>query len=199
MESRARASRHEDEEIEMLIPGERHSKHRWTLKPKTVSRALYLLSFALGILACILVQAIARATGILPSLKSHQHSFNDSASHFPPDDPNNWKPSLFPPDVGYPGPTPTGMEPAVLATASAYPTHMGSAGLVPPTFIIGTNKTDGFNLFKSWGSLSPWYSVSSAEFGLPEARVDAPGACHITGVHVLHRHGARSALIPKYR
>ncbi|KAG8690559.1 hypothetical protein FRC11_010746 [Ceratobasidium sp. 423] len=56
---------------------------------------------------------------------------------------------------------------------------------------MGTNRTDGFNLFKSWGNLSPWYSVSSADFGLPDAGVDAPETCRITGVHVLHRHGAR--------
>ncbi|KAF8684962.1 Phosphoglycerate mutase-like protein [Rhizoctonia solani] len=191
MEGQGRTSRYEDEEIEMLIPGERHSNTRFNLRSKTISRTLYFLSFALGILACILVEVLARTTGILPPLKSHQHSLNDSESHFPPADPTNWQPSLFPPDVGYPGPTPTGIEPAVLATAPAYPKHMGSTGLVPPKFIMGTNKTDGFNLFKSWGSLSPWYSVSSAEFGLPDASVEAPETCHITGVHVLHRHGAR--------
>ncbi|KAL5639856.1 hypothetical protein ACGC1H_006434 [Rhizoctonia solani] len=152
-----------------------------------MARAFYFLSFALGILACISVQAIARFIGILP-IKTLDHS---PETHFPPPHPINWEPAQFPHDVGYPGPTPTGAEAAVLATASAYPTHMGSAGLVPPPFIVGTNRTDGFDLFKSWGSLSPWYSVSSADFGLPNARVDAPETCRITGVHFLHRHGAR--------
>ncbi|KAJ1301150.1 hypothetical protein OPQ81_003562 [Rhizoctonia solani] len=191
MEDRARASDYEDEEIEMLIPGERRSTPRCNLQPKTLSRTLYFLSFTLGILALLLVQAVARSIGILSPIVYHENSSNASNSHFPPTDPTNWDPSLFPSDVGYRGPTPTGVEPAVLATASAYPTHMGSAGLVAPSFIMGTNKTDGFNLFKSWGSLSPWYSVSSAEFGLPDARVDAPDSCRITGVHILHRHGAR--------
>ncbi|CAE6426393.1 unnamed protein product [Rhizoctonia solani] len=186
MEDRAR---YEDEEIEMLIPGQRHSTPRCS-QSKTYTRTLYFLSFALGILACILVQIAARLIGILPPIKTHHHS-SDNSDHFPPIHPTNWEPSLFPTDVGYPGPTPTGAEAAVLATASAYPTHMGSAGLVAPSFIMGTNRTDGFQLFKSWGSLSPWYSVSSADFGLPDARVDAPETCRITGVHILHRHGAR--------
>ncbi|CAE6411276.1 unnamed protein product [Rhizoctonia solani] len=180
MEDRARY----DEEIEMLIPGK---KRPTPCQSKTMARAFYFLSFALGILACISVQAIARFIGILP-IKTLDHS---PETHFPPPHPINWEPAQFPHDVGYPGPTPTGAEAAVLATASAYPTHMGSAGLVPPPFIVGTNRTDGFDLFKSWGSLSPWYSVSSADFGLPNARVDAPETCRITGVHFLHRHGAR--------
>ncbi|KEP52493.1 histidine phosphatase domain protein [Rhizoctonia solani 123E] len=176
-------ARYEDEEIELLIPGKRHSD---PCRSKTISRAFYFLSFSLGILACISIQAIARFIGILPIKTPHSPE-----THFPPSHPANWEPAKFPHDVGYPGPTPTGVEAAVLATASAYPTHMGSAGLVAPSFIIGTNRTDGFNLFKSWGSLSPWYSVSSAEFGLPDARVDAPETCRITGLHFLHRHGAR--------
>ncbi|CAE6337219.1 unnamed protein product [Rhizoctonia solani] len=166
-------SRNEDEEIEMLLPGQRHSKSRFGTLSSTASRSLYFLSFALGVLACITAQAAARSLGILP-IKSYDHPPESLETHFPPAYPTNWNPSLFPPNVGYPGPTPTGAEPAVLATASAYPTHVGAAGLVPPTFIMGTNRTDGFELFKTWGSLSPWYSVNSAEFGLPGARARYP-------------------------
>ncbi|KAB5591557.1 Phosphoglycerate mutase-like protein [Ceratobasidium theobromae] len=183
-------SQYDNEEIEMLIPGERSPGTPATKKSsRTLSRTLYFLSFAGGILGCLLVEAVVavfRPSGISASVE-----ISTNFTHFPPSHPGNWKPALFPPQVGYPGPTPTGLEAAVLATASAYPTHLGSSGLVAPAFISGTNRNDSFNLFRSWGSLSPWYSVDSADFGLPDAEVDAPESCRITGVHFLHRHGAR--------
>jgi hypothetical protein len=192
MEERHRSAPYDEEEIEMLMPGVRPLPPAEYKSGRTASRTLYFLSFAGGILGCVLVQAIAGALRPSSSVLASAESATN-VSHFPPHRPTNWAPSLFPPHVGYPGPTPTGAEAAVLATASAYPVHLGSAGLVAPAFIPGTNRSDGFNLFRSWGSLSPWYSVNSADFGLPDAGVNAPESCRITGVHFLHRHGARSA------
>ncbi|KAG8710111.1 hypothetical protein FRC08_017607 [Ceratobasidium sp. 394] len=180
----ARYDDNEDAESEALLP----TQTPVTIEKKTTrtrSRMLHVLSFAGGIFACILVQLVTSAWRKSPIAAT------SNSVHFPPSNPSNWEPSRFPADVGYPGPTPTGAEPALLATASAYPKNPGSNGLIAPSFIRGTNSTDGFNLFRSWGSLSPWYSVPSAEFGLPDAGVDAPEQCRITGVHLLHRHGAR--------
>ncbi|KAF9242010.1 histidine phosphatase superfamily [Melanogaster broomeanus] len=114
---------------------------------------------------------------------------------YPPSLPTNTFPDMFPPDVGYPGPTAPGAEPGVAATAPAYPMHSGSAHLVaPPTFAKGKGKATPrdvkFDLFRSLGSLSPWYSVEQGKFGI-DSSPEAPDACRITGVHLLHRHGAR--------
>jgi hypothetical protein len=46
-------------------------------------------------------------------------------------------------------------------------------------------------LTKYWGNLSPWYSLSPAGFGLPNASPLTPAGCSITQVHLLYRHGAR--------
>lgn len=190
MEERRGRSQYEDEESEALLDSNQPPPTA-DATSRTRSRMLYVVSFGAGIFACILVRLVSS-----PLLSSHSTSeATANRSHFPPSDPINWEPSLFPSDVGYPGPTPTGAEPAVLATASAYPIQPGSHGLLVPSKIQGTNGSDGFNLFRSWGNLSPWYSVPSAEFGLPEAGVDAPEKCSITGLHFLHRHGARLALI----
>lgn len=95
--------------------------------------------------------------------------------------------------VGYPGPAFPGAEPGVAATAPAYPLHSGSAHLVPPPHFAkgkGKSKHDKFDIFRHWGSLSPWYSVEQGAFGV-DSSPEAPETCRITGVHLLHRHGAR--------
>ncbi|KAL4077052.1 histidine phosphatase superfamily [Scleroderma yunnanense] len=112
---------------------------------------------------------------------------------YPVPSPTNVFPSAFPSDVGYPGPTHAGAEPGVAATAPAYPLHSGSAHLVPPPhFAKGKGKStqDKFDIFRHWGSLSPWYSVEQGTFGV-DSSPEAPETCRITGVHLLHRHGAR--------
>ncbi|KAF8607458.1 phytase [Ceratobasidium sp. AG-I] len=186
MEDRRGRVQYDDEESEGLLASDRPPV-AVDKTSRTRTRMLHVVSFGAGILACILVRLVSS-----PLLSSHSASADASnLSHFPPSNPTNWVPSLFPSDVGYPGPTPTGAEPAVLATALAYPIQPGSRGLLAPSKIQGTNGSDGFNLFRSWGNLSPWYSVPSAEFGLPDAGVEAPEKCSITGVHFLHRHGAR--------
>ncbi|KAI6005603.1 histidine phosphatase superfamily [Pisolithus albus] len=112
---------------------------------------------------------------------------------YPAPSPTNVFPSAFPSDVGYPGPTHPGAEPGVAATAPAYPLHSGSAHLVPPPHFAkgkGKSKKDKFDIFRHWGSLSPWYSVERGAFGV-DSSPEAPETCQITGVHLLHRHGAR--------
>ncbi|KAK0243834.1 phosphoglycerate mutase-like protein [Armillaria nabsnona] len=109
---------------------------------------------------------------------------------FPPPTPTNVFPSLFPTDVGYAGGTPTGVEPALIATAPSYPIHSGAAVLVAPQLMTHKQKTESFDLFKKWGNLSPWYSVDRKTFGL-DSSPETPETCRITGLHFLHRHGAR--------
>jgi hypothetical protein len=111
--------------------------------------------------------------------------------NWPPATPTNDVPPLFPTDVGYAGATPTGAEPALILTAPSYPVHTGAAQLVvPSTLQEGTKSKKGFDLFKEWGNLSPWYSVKRGAFGV-DSDPGAPDGCNITGLHLLHRHGAR--------
>ncbi|KAH7889210.1 histidine phosphatase superfamily [Phlebopus sp. FC_14] len=115
---------------------------------------------------------------------------------YPPPSPTNAFPSSFPTDVGYPGPTGPGAEPGIAATAPAYPLHSGTAQLVAPVhFAKGKGKGKSkapakFDLFRSLGTLSPWYSVERGTFGV-DSSPEAPEMCRIVGVHLLHRHGAR--------
>ncbi|KAF8688406.1 Phosphoglycerate mutase-like protein, partial [Rhizoctonia solani] len=151
------------------------------------------LSFAGGVLACAAAQYTASFfcdSMTIPTTHFTSPKFSPNVGHFPPPKPTNAYPSLFPTDVGYPGPTPTGVEPGVVATAPAYPQHTGAPGLLLPQKIKGKTSSS-FDLFKSWGNLSPWYTVPSSEFGLDGASPAAPDQCRVTGLHVLHRHGAR--------
>ncbi|TFK25804.1 phosphoglycerate mutase-like protein [Coprinopsis marcescibilis] len=116
---------------------------------------------------------------------------------FPPASPTNAFPSMFPTNVGYAGGTPTGAEPAVIATAPVYPYQSGQCSnqLIPPQAIakVGTVKnhtSSEFKLFTKWGNLSPWYSVERGKFGI-DATPEPPETCRVTGLHFLHRHGAR--------
>jgi len=53
------------------------------------------------------------------------------------------------------------------------------------------SQSPAFDISKYWGNLSPWYSVQSADYGLPDASPLAPAGCDITQLHLLYRHGAR--------
>ncbi|ESK92182.1 acid phosphatase [Moniliophthora roreri MCA 2997] len=161
-------------------------------------------AFAGGILACIVAQyAVCGQTCISPSNISQNQNPDSAAAlaspwagstevhDFPPTSPTNAFPSLFPTDVGYAGGTPTGAEAAVIATAPAYPLHTGAAQLVVPESLGGHgHKHSKFDLFKSWGNLSPWYSVGNGAFGI-NSGPETPDTCRVTGLHFLHRHGAR--------
>jgi hypothetical protein len=96
--------------------------------------------------------------------------------------------------VGFPGPTPTGAEPAAAQTAPAYPYNNGPAKsfpLVAPQPKGSAGLGDSFDITRYWGNLSPWYSVSSADYGLPDASPLIPDGCTINQVLLLYRHGAR--------
>jgi hypothetical protein len=104
--------------------------------------------------------------------------------------------SLFPPEsiVGFPGPTPTGQEPAAIQTAKAYPYNDGSSNqfpLINPQPHGNDAESPYVDITKYWGNLSPWYSVHSSDYGLPNANPLTPDGCSVTQMHLLYRHGAR--------
>lgn len=183
----------DNSERESLLPISSSSTYSPTYAPvRRGDRWRVGASFAGGVLACLAFQYTAShycSDGLIFS--SSVPKYTAGAGHFPPSRPTNAYPSLFPTDVGYPGPTPTGVEPGVVATAPPYPQHTGAPGLLLPQKIKGSTKDSTFDLFKSWGNLSPWYTVPSAHFGLEGASPAAPDQCRVTGLHVLHRHGAR--------
>ncbi|KAH7929279.1 phosphoglycerate mutase-like protein [Leucogyrophana mollusca] len=164
-------------------------------------------SFAGGIALCLGAQLAVWGPGCYsfrprPDTPNSVHQFappyvgSTEVHNFPPASPTNAFPELFPTNVGYAGGTPTGAEPALIATAPSYPLHTGAAQLVLPTKLHESKdskespKNDDFNLFRSWGNLSPWYSVGKGAFGV-ESGPEPPETCRITGLHLLHRHGAR--------
>ncbi|KZT65932.1 phosphoglycerate mutase-like protein [Daedalea quercina L-15889] len=92
--------------------------------------------------------------------------------------------------VGYAGPTPTGAEAEAVATAPVAALNTDAYPLVvAQTPYSGTGVP--FQVIRSWGNLSPWFSVGSGEFGLPSADPQIPSGCELEQVHLLHRHGAR--------
>ncbi|KAK7737395.1 hypothetical protein SLS62_011433 [Diatrype stigma] len=110
---------------------------------------------------------------------------------------------LFPPEskVGFAGPTPTGVQPAAAQTAQLYPYNTGPGNQFPlvasPPHAEESEPSSyptadpDFNILRYWGNLSPWYSLSSADYGLPDASPLVPDGCTITQLHLLYRHGAR--------
>ncbi|KAG8886734.1 hypothetical protein FRB98_001035 [Tulasnella sp. 332] len=164
----------------------------------------YVATFAAGIATCLAAQRLSHSshsdtqsqTSIpQPNILADSVS-GSSVFHFPPSKPTNWQPSLFPTNVGYTGPTPTGNEPGLIATAPAYPVHTGAPQLVGPSSLGGVkgDKVGSFDIFKHWGNLRHIFlnfTEKSDNFGLPGASPEAPEGCTITGLHFLHRHGAR--------
>ncbi|EIW65115.1 phosphoglycerate mutase-like protein [Trametes versicolor FP-101664 SS1] len=163
-----------------------------------------VLAFAAGILSAVLVELALCSHYTLPFLPQDQPAvYADLASpdagstevhKFPPSAPTNAFPSLFPSNVGHAGPTPTGAEAALVATAPSYPLHTGAPHLLGPLALnrnASASKSDpSFDIFKHWGNLSPWFSVERDSFGL-DSGPEAPPTCRVTGLHLLHRHGAR--------
>ncbi|KAG9021400.1 hypothetical protein FS837_007301, partial [Tulasnella sp. UAMH 9824] len=165
-----------------------------------------------GVLATLTVQQLTQSS--MPSSYTGRSSSSSSGAnlaapvaptgfHFPPASPTNGQyTKYFPSNIGYPGTTVTGNEAALVQTAPAYPVHTGAPNLVGPESIGGAkggnDASDAtstgkkpFDVFKYWGNLSPWYSVPSSTFGLPDTSAEAPEGCRIVGLHFLHRHGAR--------
>ena len=169
-------------------------------KARTFSAPYLILSFVAGSLACFLAQYAFFNTPCPSSRSPADNSAHVLAPpyvgstevhNWPPATPTNDFPPLFPTDVGYAGATPTGAEPALILTAPSYPVHTGAAQLVvPSTLQEGLKSKKDFDLFKTWGNLSPWYSVKRGAFGV-DSDPGAPNGCNITGLHLLHRHGAR--------
>lgn len=112
--------------------------------------------------------------------------------NYPPLSPTNGDTSLFPTNIGYAGITPTGAEAAVVQTAPIYPIHTGAPNLVTPKWKDASkgSKKGSSDMFKKWGNLSPWYSIERGTFGI-DSGPEAPEQCTVTGLHFLHRHGAR--------
>ena len=120
------------------------------------------------------------------------HVGSTEVHNYPPSNPTGVNTNLFPTNVGYPGATPTGAEPAIFLTAPSYPQHSGAPNiLVPPQFVGAKTKSgEPFDLFRSWGNLSPWYSNPKGTFGV-DSGPEPPETCRVTGLHFVHRHGAR--------
>ncbi|KAG6909600.1 hypothetical protein DXG01_016639 [Tephrocybe rancida] len=207
---------YDDQERETLLPSASgtYSAPISSPKPSTTSKRQFgflhlFLAFLAGAIACGGTQLVVCGPGcFVPSGAKHESAAttkNDvkvlappyvgstEVHNFPPASPTNANPTLFPTNVGYPGGTPTGAEPGVILTAPAYPIHTGAAQLVVPDTLghkdRGKGKRD-FDIFKKWGNLSPWYSVGRGAFGL-DSEPTVPETCRVTGLHFLHRHGAR--------
>ena|ERR1700734_1867337 len=204
-----------DTEQEALLPGpgivEQHPQSPLKAKPFVLCSSSkprfgfrhLIFAFFGGGLACLFAQyAICRPNCFSSRSGSSQidSASNDLAPpyvgsterhHFPPTSPTNAFPSLFPTDIGFAGPTPTGAEAALVVTAPSYPLHTGAAQLVkPPSIAKSGPKKGGYDLLKLWGNLAPFYSVDKTSFGV-DSSPEAPSTCRITGLHLLHRHGAR--------
>lgn len=182
-------------------------------------------AFAVGVLCTVIMHLIVVhcSTPAGPSLGGNNAESVDAQAvppyvgssevhNFPPAEPTNRFPEYFPSDVGYAGPTPTGAEPAVVATAPSWPMHTGAPHLVVPSRLGKTSqehhseeedeelkkgkgkgkkgKKRKFNMLEKWGNLSPWYSIEKGGFGL-DSGPETPDTCRITGLHFVHRHGAR--------
>ncbi|KAF8987370.1 histidine phosphatase superfamily [Cyathus striatus] len=162
-----------------------------------------------GILTCYLAHCVlsSRHTHISSSEVIPVNSYaplpgSTVVDHFPPTSPTNAYPSYFPSDIGYVGPTPTGVEPGAVATAPSYALHSEIAYLVHPQSYVKDSKkkkkgkkkhgkeTEDNDIFRLWGNLAPWYSIPQGQFGV-EATPDTPDGCTVKALHLLHRHGAR--------
>ncbi|KAJ7368842.1 phosphoglycerate mutase-like protein [Mycena albidolilacea] len=177
----------QEPERESLLPSssgpqqERYVSHSCYSNPRFGVN--HLTVFVAGTLACFLAQYAICGSSCFSYRERH---------NFPPANPTNVFPSLFPTSVGYAGKTPTGAEAAIVATAPSYPLHNASPQLVAPSPGAPKGKLpkEPFDLFKKWGNLSPWYSVPRTAFGV-DSGPETPPTCRVTGLHLLHRHGAR--------
>ncbi|KIM64631.1 hypothetical protein SCLCIDRAFT_1213134 [Scleroderma citrinum Foug A] len=182
-----------------------------TRKTHALSRPHFTLthllsSFAGGVILCFVAQLLLHRSRYFlsgpPEHSDHPHVLappyvgSTQVNNFPPPSPTNNYPNLFPTNVGYPGKTQAGAEAGLIITAPSQPIHTGAAQLVSPASYPdgkSEHKHKGdrkFDLFHSWGNLSPWYTVPQGAFGIDESP-EPPDGCDLVGVHVLHRHGAR--------
>ncbi|KAI0001359.1 phosphoglycerate mutase-like protein [Russula compacta] len=116
----------------------------------------------------------------------------DSTFQFPPAGVTATVPDPNFPDasvVGFPGPTPTGDEAFAIETAPAIPAIENQSPVIRPDTYDHAGRN--FDVIRSWGNLSPMFSLDPGTFGLLDASPLVPEGCAIHAVHILHRHGAR--------
>ncbi|KAI2472830.1 phosphoglycerate mutase-like protein [Annulohypoxylon bovei var. microspora] len=145
--------------------------------------------------SALLVQSSAAAADDATFVTAAPHAGSAVSDLYPPSG-TSVDSVLFPPEseVGFPGPTPTGVQPAAIQTALSYPDNRGPSNqfpLVAPQPHGHDSTENKFDITKYWGNLSPWYSLSSADYGLPDTSPLAPEGCSVTQMHLLYRHGAR--------
>ncbi|KAI0756702.1 phosphoglycerate mutase-like protein [Daedaleopsis nitida] len=168
------------------------TKHeRWRVPPSnTAALSREVMSFPAHLLLALCV--VSQVFGAVPQSASTFAGSTVSAV-FPPPNATDTSVSTYfpnPEEVGFPGPTPTGDEPWVLATAPAAPKKEDVYPLVNPAGTQTSLKKPSFNPMRYWGNLSPWWSQQGS-WGLPDASAVVPSGCELTQVHLLHRHGAR--------
>ncbi|KAF8912976.1 phosphoglycerate mutase-like protein [Gymnopilus junonius] len=93
--------------------------------------------------------------------------------------------------IGFAGPTPTGDEAFSIQTATAIAKLDNVFPLVQPNAQDSAKSKKPFNVLTHLGNLSPWQSVDSSSFGLPNTSPVIPSGCELRQVHLAHRHGAR--------
>jgi hypothetical protein len=88
-----------------------------------------------------------------------------------------------------------GDEAFAIQTAPAIPAIENESPIVRPETYDHKGSGSGsgweFDPIRSWGNLSPMFSLPPDTFGLPDASPVIPEGCSIDAVHILHRHGAR--------
>ncbi|KAI5194419.1 phosphoglycerate mutase-like protein [Aureobasidium subglaciale] len=154
-----------------------------------------MLSSLFNVAALALVADVAFGAAVSSNVANSKTAGSTASDIFPPAS-TKVNTALFPDEsvVGFPGPTPTGKEAAAAQTAPIYPYNSGAAQSFPlavPQPHGSSGYGDKFDITKYWGNLSPWYSVSSADYGLPEANPLIPEGCTINQMLLLYRHGAR--------
>ncbi|KAI0256229.1 phosphoglycerate mutase-like protein [Lactifluus subvellereus] len=139
--------------------------------------------------------------GLVPAVYAHAGRGDERAStfagatstfQFPPPGVTATVPDPNFPDksvVGFPGPTPTGDEAFAIETAPAIPAIENESPIVRPNTFDYHGST--FDVVRSWGNLSPMFSLHPGTFGLPDTSPLVPEGCAINAVNILHRHGAR--------
>ncbi|VDC02885.1 unnamed protein product [Peniophora sp. CBMAI 1063] len=161
---------------------------------RTYSLFHLLTAFGTGVGVCLLAQlacGLGKHGRDAFDIYGAPNAGSTEVHNWPPAAPTNTNPVLFPTNVGHAGATPTGAEPALIATAPSYPIQTHAPHLVaPPRLHAGQKAPADFDLLKKWGNLSPWYSVPQGAFGI-DASPEVPDTCKVTGLHFVHRHGAR--------
>jgi hypothetical protein len=82
-----------------------------------------------------------------------------------------------------------GDEAFAIETAPAIPAIENESPIVRPD--TADDKGSMFDVARSWGNLSPMFSLNPGTFGLPQSSPLVPKGCAINAVNILHRHGAR--------